>query len=353
MANTTISPNMNLPVPTVGQDPGPDWATNIDSCLGAIDSHNHSTGQGVLIQPSGLNINADLPFSGNNATTMRSVNFNNQGSPLATAVDLGCIYVSGGEFFYNDESGNHVQLTSGGSPAGGSGTITGLSAPASASFAAGTFTFKTTATIPASMRIGPIITGAAVASPKTVTISASASQPANYNLTWPLALPGSTSFVNLDSSGNMGSVAATGTGNVVLDTSPTVTSATVVTPVFSGNSTGTIIGTTFSPTVTFSGAPAIAGSNFWYTRNGEIVQMNGFMDVTPGSPMTLNSVTIPIATTTLIISGSISVINSPFPGAAEAFLVSNSGNTLVVSPATITLGAVRHLISFSISYAIN
>ena len=49
MPNTTSSPYMGIPVPTVGVDPGPDWANNLNSGLGIIDSHDHSTGKGAPI----------------------------------------------------------------------------------------------------------------------------------------------------------------------------------------------------------------------------------------------------------------------------------------------------------------
>lgn len=114
MSNTTPSPNMNMPVPVVGTDPGSDWATNIDACLSIVDSHNHASGQGVQVTPSGLNINADLPFGGNNATTLRSTRFSSQGSPLAGGSDLDCLYVSGGDLYYNDGSGNQIRLTQAG-----------------------------------------------------------------------------------------------------------------------------------------------------------------------------------------------------------------------------------------------
>ena len=51
MANVTLSPNMNLPVPVVGQDPGPDWANNINSSLGILDQHDHTPGKGIQIVP--------------------------------------------------------------------------------------------------------------------------------------------------------------------------------------------------------------------------------------------------------------------------------------------------------------
>ncbi len=228
MSNTTISPNMNLPVPNVGEDPGPDWATNVDACLNAIDSHNHGAGQGVPIAADGISIQTDLPMNDNNLTDVRSVNFEVQGSPLALGTDIGCIYVSGKDLYYNDEDGNHVRITTGGNVNAGAGSITGLpSGTASVAFSAGTYTFESATSTPATINVGPIVTGAATASPKTVTIAASGSQPANYGLTWPLALPGATSVLSVDSVGQMGAIGVTGTGNIVRDTSPTITTPTI------------------------------------------------------------------------------------------------------------------------------
>lgn len=205
MSNTTTTPNMNLVKPTVGEDPGPDWATNLNADLDAIDSHNHSTGKGVPIPPGGININTDLPFNDNNATALRSANFTSQSAPLATAADIGCVYVSGKDLYYNDEDGNQIRITQGGSVAGSSGTITGLpSGTASASFAGSTFTFQSATNTPANMSVGPLIIGANTASPKTVTLGPNVSQVANYAMTLPLALPGSTSIANCDSSGQQG-----------------------------------------------------------------------------------------------------------------------------------------------------
>jgi hypothetical protein len=207
MADVTITPNMNLPVPT-DEDIGPDYVTNNTACFNAVDSHNHSTGQGVQITPDGLDINVDLPLNGNNLTTAKSVNFTAQGSPLAGAADIGCIYVSGKDLYYNDEDGNQVRITTGGNVNAGAGSITGLpSGTASVSFAAATYTFQSATNTPASMAVGPLIVGAAAASPKTVTMGPSVSQPANYAITFPLALPASTSIRNCDSSGQEGYVA--------------------------------------------------------------------------------------------------------------------------------------------------
>src|ERR1700677_1577034 len=136
MSDTSLTPNMNLVVPTVGQDQGPDWANNLNADLGILDQHNHSSGQGVQITPSGLNINMDLPFNSNNATLLNTVRFNNLSAPLAgTAPNLGCIYEAQNELYYNDGVGNSVKMTSGGSV---NATTSGISSgTATASFVGG------------------------------------------------------------------------------------------------------------------------------------------------------------------------------------------------------------------------
>lgn len=205
MSNTTITPNMNLVVPTVGVDPGPDWANNVNADLNIIDSHNHSNTQGVQITPSGLNINVDLPINVNNLTTARSVRFTPQASPLSGAADLGCVYESGVDLYYNDGAGNQVRITQSGSVTGATGTISGLpSGTASASFSGTTFTFQSATSTPANMAVGPLIIGRNVASSPTITIAPNSSIVTNYSFTLPAAVPSAGSAVLLsDTSGNI------------------------------------------------------------------------------------------------------------------------------------------------------
>ncbi len=204
MANTTISPNMGLPVPTVSVDPGPDWATNIDACLNIVDSHNHTAGQGVPITPDAMNINADLSMGGNNLTAARSVRFNNQSANLAAAADVGCVYEYNGDLWYNNAAGGQVRLTNGLNPAGGAGSIGGLpSGTASVNFSAGTYTFQSATSTPATMNVGPLIIGQPTNTSKNVTIAPNVAQASNYSLALPLALPSTQSYVISDSSGNL------------------------------------------------------------------------------------------------------------------------------------------------------
>jgi hypothetical protein len=291
MVDTVLTPNMNIPVPVPSQAPGPAWASTIAAGQDVIDAHDHTAGKGVPITPDGLNVNADLPLNDNNLTSVRSTRYTAQGAPIAEASDLGCTYVVNDDLYYNDGSGNQVRITQGGSVSGSAGTITGLpSGTASASFSGGTFTFRASTNVPATMDVGPIRTGAATTSPYTVLLKASASQAANYDLTLPLALPGSTSFINVDSSGNMGSVASTGSGSVVLATSPTV-----VTPAFSGVPTGTVTGSTYTPTVTMTAGTLDFTQTFFYQRIGNVVVVYGTVVITlDAGGETIFNMTLPI-----------------------------------------------------------
>jgi len=117
MAIVIISPNMQLPVPIVGRTPGPEYATDIDSCLTLIDQHDHTPGKGVLVPTAGLNINADLPLNGFFARSTAGVTLSAQGSTPANNT----IYESGVDLYFVDGNGNNIRLTQSGGPTPGSG----------------------------------------------------------------------------------------------------------------------------------------------------------------------------------------------------------------------------------------
>lgn len=209
MSDVVISPNMNLPVPIVGVDPGPDWATNINACLGILDQHNHSSGQGVQITPSGLNINSDLTMNSNNLTYVNTVRFVNLSGTLAgTSPNLGCIYEANNELIYNDGAGNVVPITKTGSVNAGAGSITGLpSGTASASYSAGsqTFIWQSATNTPANMDFGSGIFRNIVANSKGLTLNPPNAMGADYSV----ALPqpngtGNTVVLTYDTSNNIG-----------------------------------------------------------------------------------------------------------------------------------------------------
>lgn len=204
MADTTQTPAMNLVVPTVGVDPGPDYANNINADLAIIDGHNHTPGYGVQVPTAGLNINADLTFQNNNGTNFRSVRFQPQPSALALASDLGCLYEYGVDLYYNDGNGNQIRITSAGGIAGTPGSISGLVSPASASYSPGsaTFIWQSNTNTPANMDFASAILRNLTANSHGLTLNPPAAMASDFSITLP-TLPVSTSILQMDSSGNM------------------------------------------------------------------------------------------------------------------------------------------------------
>ena len=118
---------------TVAVTPAPDWGTNLNSSLDAIDAHDHTSNKGVRITPSAMNINATLEYNDNALTEVKQAAFENQGSQPTDL--LRALYAYGGELYYRDASGNQVQLTTGGAVNAG-GSIDNLSSPAKANYVA-------------------------------------------------------------------------------------------------------------------------------------------------------------------------------------------------------------------------
>lgn len=202
MAGETTSPNMNLVLPGVGVTSGPQYATDLNSSLTIIDQHDHSTGSGVQITPSGLNISSDLTMGGNDLTNIRSLRLAIQSAALSASADLGCLYETGVDLYYNDGNGNQIRITQSGGIAGSPGSISNLSSPASASYVSGTTTFvwQSDTTTPANMDGGSFIFRNISANSKGLTLNPPAAMAANYSLTLP-SLPASQKFMTLDNTG--------------------------------------------------------------------------------------------------------------------------------------------------------
>lgn len=204
MANYTNTTNMLLPVPTIGTDPGPDYATNLNNCMIILDAHDHSSGKGVQVTPAGLNINADLPMGSNNLTAARSLRMTAQLTNLSLSTDLGCLYVSGVDLYYNDVSGNQIRITQSGGVVGTPGSITNLASPASATWVSGssTFVFQSAASTSANIDGASILLRNLTANSKALTLAPPNSMAADYSIVLP-ALPASQKIVTLDASGNL------------------------------------------------------------------------------------------------------------------------------------------------------
>lgn len=180
------TPNMSLLQPTPGTQ-GPDWANNINSNSDTLDTHDHSPGKGVAITPSGLNINADLNMNEQSLTSAKSVRFVSQSSTL-TSSSARDLYIKNGDLFYANGL-TDVQITTGGSVAGSSGSITGLVSPASAIFSGQQFSFSYDTGTYADLRCRDLILS--VNGGNTIKLTHAASSA--YTLTLPPSPPSTAS----------------------------------------------------------------------------------------------------------------------------------------------------------------
>lgn len=230
-----LTPNMNLRTPTIGVDSGMTWEQAINYNSGILDTHNHTSGSGVPIPPSGLNMNADLPMQGQNITALRSTRFNAQGSPLAGVADLGCLYVSGVDLYFNDENGNQIQMTSGGSV---NATSSGISSgTATASFSASILVVNSASNTPASIKGGSVLIGnTGTSGSNYITLSPPNILAANYSVFLPV-LPAQTNVMTLDASGNMASITYDQVGQNMTVTGANAIAATMTNANFSGKNT--------------------------------------------------------------------------------------------------------------------
>lgn len=210
----TNSPNMGLLIPTVGQETGPEWASDLNNSLLTVDQHDHSTGSGVAITPAGLNINSDLSIASNNLLSVLNTRFTVQTSADTSAANRGSLSVvanagSSGinDLYYIDGNGSAIAITTNGSVNGGAGSISGLpSGTASASFASGTFTFNQATSTRANLDLASAVLRNSTASSFGLTLS-----PPSLTSSYTLTLPGQPLFssasapaiMTMDTSGAM------------------------------------------------------------------------------------------------------------------------------------------------------
>lgn len=257
---------MGLIIPTVSSEPGPTYAVDINASLSSIDSHNHTFGQGVAIPTSGLNINADLSFTGNNAVNLRSTRYTSQNSVLSLSNDLGCIYLVGVDLYCNDGNGNNIRITQSGGLAGTSGSIANLVPPASAQYVAVSqkFVWQSASNVAATMDFRSAILRNASASSFGLTLQPPASMPSDYTITLPFA-PGSTSFLGIDSGGNITSVASVSQG---IAASNIINNTITFNQIAPGNLTlGVINSVSAFPAVKYQEFNSVASSSFVIPNN--------------------------------------------------------------------------------------
>ena len=125
--------------PGVGTTAGPEWATNLNTSLDAVDDHDHSTNKGIRITPAAINVNSDFQFNENSATELKNVIF----STVTAATTSYSLYQASGNLYWRNGSGSAVQVTIGTAVNSGAGSISGMTGTdAGASYADGSKTFN-------------------------------------------------------------------------------------------------------------------------------------------------------------------------------------------------------------------
>lgn len=289
----TQTPNMNLPVPVVGSEDGPQYAVDVNSCFTLLDQHDHTPGKGVAITPSGINVNAALSMANNFLSNTAGVNFQAQGSTPG----LNTIYVNGVDYYLVDGSGNNIRLTQSGGIAGAPGSISGLVAPASATYVPGlsTFIWQSNTNIAANMDVGALLMrNLSPNSTFALTLQPPAGLAANYTITLP-ASPGVTSFLTIDNSGTITATPALSGALVASNLSASAgilgsqlsASANIVGPQLSANA-GVIPGQLSSMSSSNIGS-GTASTGTFSTASGSLVTVTGLDSTPSGQGMTFTT----------------------------------------------------------------
>ena len=271
----STTPNMNLIVPDVGATSGPSYATQLNTALDVVDAHDHTPGKGARIPPSGLNINADLPFNSNDAVSLRSTRYVAQTGVLAAADDRNCISSVNGNLYWNNANGVAVQITAGNGlnfaslgTIGGDYGAAGVTASAVYTDSLKTFSWLQAASQYAKMGMADLSLYSTTASTLAVTLKANAATAA-YDFVMPVAAPAANTIMRMALGGQGSFVSLNGTANQITVT-PNTSDITFSIPsnaILPGNvsATGSLSsGTTITAGTSISSATTItAGTGFF------------------------------------------------------------------------------------------
>lgn len=201
---TSTTPNMDLVLPGVLTEPGPDWAAELNTALERIDQHDHTSGNGVLIPTAALNINTDLSFNGFALTDLADIVFEDLGGDPSGNT---AVYSKSGDLYFKNATGNVVQITNGPSLAGFPGSITNLGAGGSSAIYNNInkdISFYFTAMDPAALNIGDIrLFPFDGLNPYTnsITLKSPTSLGASYSITMPGSVPTNSNVVSMNGAG--------------------------------------------------------------------------------------------------------------------------------------------------------
>jgi hypothetical protein len=257
----TTTPNMSLVLPT-DHGSADVWDSILDTVFGLLDSHDHTSGKGVQVPSAALKINADVSwsFGGTNYALKdaKAIDFTPVTAASIAALSS-ALYVdsSDSELHFLDASARNIKITNAGvlnvSIVGGiGGDYSSVGALFSFDDATDSYWAQQQGSPRpwARLRVGDVdIYQTAASITNRVRLKSPAALGASYDVTWPAAVPGSTSAMQMSSAGVLtvsntfanaitltsgvtGAVLATGTvtGNRVVSTTD-VAHGNVVLPV--------------------------------------------------------------------------------------------------------------------------
>lgn len=216
-------PNMGLITPTLGGDSGT-WDDKINACFALLDAHDHTSGKGVAVPVSGLNINADFVMGGNAITGLDHIEFDAI-TPLASGSQDLFVSDVDNELYWRTASGSNVKLTSGTSinttlVGGIVGDYSSVGAELAYSDADEVYTFKQDDGTWASIAGGTVkIYEHGTTESVYVEFKAPTALVTTYTVTWPLAPPSERSMMIMATDGTISTptAATTYVGQIAAD----------------------------------------------------------------------------------------------------------------------------------------
>lgn len=204
-------PNTGVITPTLNGDAGT-WDTKLNDALANYDSHDHSIGKGVRITPAAININADLPLNSSwGITAANRITFASVANPAvnkSTFVSDGTGGLVANELYWISNTGTAVRMTNGSAlnvaafTGGIGGDYAAVGAAVAFDDAGDRYTFKQQSNVWARLASGDVrLFETGTSESIFVGLAAPAALAGSYTITMPLTAPGSTSLVQMDSSG--------------------------------------------------------------------------------------------------------------------------------------------------------
>ena len=328
--------NMSLNEPSVGVTAGPTWATETNANWELLDAHDHTSGKGVQLTPSALNINSDMEFNQNSATELKNAVLDNDIHASSSGDTNYSVYSYGANLYWRNGSGTAVQITNGASLNSTGGAITSPTTNSQVLFSSvnNSYTFKYDKTqtdgiakmIHSDLQLYFYNSGSATTRSvnlkylgsgtgsntltvpdetgtllSTATSFAGAINIATSSTNYPINLkPNGTGHVVIGNTGATGKLTSNGAYDLVLDTnSGTNSSSITITDAANGNISFTPNGTgeivigsgSASGKITSSGAFDLVLDTNAGTNSGTITitdGVNGNIDITPNGSGEVN-----------------------------------------------------------------